>query len=267
MNVVITGNTKGFGLALTKEFLKAGDNVVISSRNKERVDQVVDSLRKQFPSADILGLPCDVADYKNIMDLANLASQEWGIIDIWVNNAGTAGITRNPLVDVSEEEFQMVINTNLLGTFYGCKAALTVMMPQNNGHIFNVSGWGADGRASPNSAAYGATKASIPQFTKSLVKETYETNIGTHMLLPGMMMTDLLLKNATSDARRIFNILSDYPEIVAKEFVPKMRQITGTGKVLRYLKRRNVMWRFLTASRRKYRFFDSDGNFIPYSES
>ena len=96
MNVIITGNTKGFGLALTKEFLKDGDNVIISSRNKEQVDHVENSLREQFPSADILGFPCDVTDFTKIMELANLASQQWGKIDIWVNNAGTNGITRDP---------------------------------------------------------------------------------------------------------------------------------------------------------------------------
>ena len=137
MNVIITGNTKGFGLALTKEFLKAGDNINISSRNKDRVNDVATSLKTQFPKADIIEYPCDVSNPTSTTELANIAMDKWGKIDIWINNAGTSGISRKPLNEVPVDELQLVINTNVLGTLYGCQAALSVMIPPNQGKIFN----------------------------------------------------------------------------------------------------------------------------------
>jgi len=266
MNVIITGNTKGFGLALTKEFLKAGDNINISSRNKDRVNDVATSLKTQFPKADIIEYPCDVSNPTSTTELANIAMDKWGKIDIWINNAGTSGISRKPLNEVPVDELQLVINTNVLGTLYGCQAALSVMLKQNRGHIFNLAGWGSDGRTSELKAVYGTSKAHIPQLTKTLSKEFKKTNIGIHFLSPGMMMTDLVLQHATPDTHRIFNILCEYPEIIAKKFAPKLRTIKGTGNTVQYISRRGLMLRFMTAWRRKNRFFDEDGNFKPYSE-
>lgn len=266
MNVIITGNTKGFGLALTKEFLKAGDNVNISSRNENRVKDVAASLKNQFPKADIIEYPCDVSNPTSTSDLANIAMEKWGKIDIWINNAGTSGMTRKPLNEVPIDELQLVISTNVLGTLYGCQAALSVMIQQDRGHIFNLAGWGSDGRTSELSAVYGTSKAPMPQLTKTLSKEYKKTNIGIHFLSPGMMVTDLVIKNATPDTHRIFNILCDYPEIVAKNFAPKIRTINGTGKKIQYISRLGMMLRFMTAWRRKNKFFDENGNFKPYSE-
>jgi len=265
MNIIITGNTKGFGLALTEEFLKAGDNVNISSRNENRVKDVATSLKNQFPKADIIEYPCDVSNPTSTTDLANIAIEKWKKIDIWINNAGTSGITRKPLKEVPIDELQLVVNTNVLGTLYGCQAALSVMLPSNRGKIFNLAGWGSDGRTSELSAVYGVSKASAPQLTKTLSKEYKKTNIGIHFLSPGMMMTDLVLNNATPDAYGIFNIICEYPEIVAKKFAPKIRTINGTGKKIQYMGKLGMMWRFMTFWRRKNRFFDENGNFIPYS--
>lgn len=262
MNIIITGNTKGIGRAVTEEFLQTGDNVLISSRNQERVDQVVSDLKDRFPDSQIFGFICDVGNEENVQKLANFAKEKFGTLDIWINNAGTAGSRRVPIQETTPEEFRAILETNVLGTLNGCKAALSIMLPQEHGHIFNMLGWGSKGRPSPRSAAYGASKAATYQFTQTLGQESKNNGIGIHTLSPGMVLTDLLLRNADLRAKKIFNILAERPETVAKFLVPRIRNIKGTGKEISYLTKKRAIWRFLTAWKRKNRFFDEEGNLI-----
>ena len=258
MNIVITGSTKGIGLALAKEFLSHGDNVVISSRTEEKVNSIVEKLKGLYPENKVIGIVCDVTKGEELANLARKAKESLGVINIWINNAGTNGPERGDLVNISDEAFREVVETNLLGLLIGSREALKIMIEQGEGHLFNMAGWGSDGRPSPSVAAYGATKASIPQLTKTLVKETKGKGVGIHNLSPGMVLTDLLLTHADKEAFKIFNILAEKPETVVKKLVPKIRAIKGTGKSIRFLTRRGVMWRFMTARRRKNRFFDED---------
>jgi len=96
------------------------------------------------------------------------------------------------------------------------------------------------------------------QFTKTLVKETKGKGVGVHNLSPGMVLTDLLISHADKEAYKIFNILAEKPETVVKKLVPKIRAIKGTGKSIRFLTKRGVTWRFMTARRRKNRFFEEE---------
>jgi chlorophyll(ide) b reductase len=260
MNIIITGNTKGIGLALSTEFLKCGDNMIISSRNEERITEVANDLKDRFPDSQIHGFVCDVSDEQMVRDLAEFGKEKFETLDIWVNNAGTAGNQRTPIIETPSEEFKFVLETNLLGTINGCKAALSVMGPQQHGEIFNMLGWGSKGRPSPRSASYGASKAATYQLTRTLIKET--RGVGIHMLSPGMVLTDLLLEHADSQAKKIFNILAEWPETVARFLVPRMRAVKGTGKEISYLTRKRAIWRFLTAWKRKNRFFDENGTMI-----
>jgi len=258
MNIVITGSTKGIGYALAKEFLSYGDNLVISSRTEEKVNLVVEELQGKYPECKVIGIVCDVTKGDDLANLATEAKENLGKIDIWINNAGTVGPKRGELVNTSDEDFKEVVETNTMGVLMGSREALKIMIAQEEGHLFNMAGWGSDGRPSPSVAAYGATKASIPQLTKTLVKETEGMGVGIHDLSPGMVLTDLLLSHADKDAFKIFNILAEKPETVVKKLVPKIRKIKGTGKSIKFLTRRGVMWRFMTARRRKNRFFDED---------
>ena len=121
MNIVITGSTKGIGLALAKEFLRYGDNVVISSRNQELVEQRVNELKEKFPKNEIYGTKCDVTIVEDIEELASFAKENLKIIDFWINNAGTNGGEFKELTEVSDNTLKTVLTTNLLGTLRGTK--------------------------------------------------------------------------------------------------------------------------------------------------
>jgi chlorophyll(ide) b reductase len=259
MNVVITGSTKGIGLAMARVFLQYGDCVVVSSRNPGRVQVATDQLRDEFPEGKLFGLACDVTKNAEVEALATFAQQRLGTVDIWINNAGTNGYHRTPLVEASPALLETVISTNLLGTLLGCRAALRVMVPQGHGHIWNMAGRGSEGAATPRSIAYGASKQAIPQLNKTLIKETEGTGVGVHMLSPGMVLTDLLLTDATPEVKRVFNILAEQPETVAQYLVPRIRRAEGTDQKVNYLTMPKVAWRFATAWTRKNRFFDEAG--------
>ncbi|MBY9001931.1 MAG: SDR family oxidoreductase [Candidatus Heimdallarchaeota archaeon] len=260
MKVVITGSSKGIGLAYAKEFLEHGDEVVISSRRESAINEALEKIKQEIPGSNIYGTTCDVTNPEDIKELIKFSTSKLSNIDIWINNAGTNGYIYDKLVNVPDETIKQVVETNLLGTLYTCKQVIMFMEEQGYGHIFNLSGYGSNGKASNNLAVYGATKSSIPQLNKTLRTEIENKKIGVHSISPGMVMTDLLTHTTTPEAKNIFNILAELPEVVAAKLVPKIRKTKGTGKDISFLSTLGVLWRFMTAGRRKNKFYDEEGN-------
>ena len=261
MNIVITGSSKGIGYALAKEFLNQGDNVVISSRDINKVNERVRELQETFTENRILGFQCDVTKPEDLENLAKSSVESLGEIDIWINNAGTSGFDYEPLQNWEDETLKQVIETNVLGTLYGCKIAIKTMMEQKQGKIFNLAGMGSNGMASPNLAAYGASKGSIPQLTKTLTKELKDTGIIIGHLSPGIVLTDMITKDVPKEAISVFNILATHPEVVAKFLVKKMKNVKKSNTKISFLTSGKAFWRFMTAAFRKGRYFDEEGNF------
>eukprot|EP01116_Phalansterium_solitarium_P019125 TRINITY_DN5255_c0_g2_i1.p2 TRINITY_DN5255_c0_g2~~TRINITY_DN5255_c0_g2_i1.p2 ORF type:complete len:324 (-),score=90.74 TRINITY_DN5255_c0_g2_i1:8-979(-) len=267
LTVVITGSTRGIGSALAEQFVLHGDNVVISGRKPEAVAAVVAELTQRFDATGrVAGLAADVTVAADLERLATYAEDTFGSLDLWINNAGVSLSTKLPLAECNPEDLRSVVETNLLGTMYGCHAALKVMLRKGRGHVFNMDGSGSWGNPTPNYAVYGASKAAIPQLTKSLVAETKGTGVGVHTASPGMVITDLLL-SGNRDARtlRVFNILAEEPTTVAQWLVPTMRATTGSGTYPRYLTPLGAAWRFMTFWTRANRFFDSRGQRVVHS--
>ena len=262
MNVVITGSSKGIGFALTKEFLKQGDSVVISSRSDENINEALEKLHEEFHEPKVYSFLCDVTNSADVKNLVEFSLEKLGYLDIWVNNAGTSGFEYDKLINVSDKAIESAIKTNVIGTLYGCREAMKVMFEQKNGKIFNLAGMGSNGMASPNLAAYGTSKSSMLQLLKSLKKETKNTGVGVHLLYPGMVFTDLLLRNATPNAKKFFNLVAERPDTVAKKLVPKMKKIKGSGKEIKYSNSIKFYLKLFTAIFRKRNFFDKEGNFI-----
>lgn len=262
MNVVITGSSKGIGFALAKEFLRFGDSVIISSRSEENINQALVRLNEDIAEAKVFGQVCDVTKSEEIKKLMDFSLEKLGDVDIWINNAGTTGFEYDYLVNVSDDAIENAVKTNVIGTLYGCREAIKIMSKQGKGNIFNLAGMGSNGMASPNLVAYGTSKSSMPQLLKSLRKETKDTGIGVHLLYPGMVLTDLLIRNATPEAKRFFNMVVERPEKVATKVVPQMRLIKGSGKSIKFSGTFKFFLKMMTGSLRRNRFFDKEGNLI-----
>jgi chlorophyll(ide) b reductase len=264
LGVVVTGSTRGLGFALAKEFLACGDSVVINGRSEAAVEAAKRELQPLCTKEGqhVFGLVADVTDAKSCETLATGAQASLGRVDLWINNAGMSQHPKAPLIDTKPAEIESVLSANLHSAIFGCRAALAMMLAQPDGRhsaIFNMDGAGSRGNATPNSVAYGASKAAIPQLGKSLAAETHGTQVSVHTASPGMVITELLLNSANAGpsctgpadkrALRVINILADQPETTARWLVPRMRGAIGrpSGEYIRYLTGRKAAWRFLTA--------------------
>ncbi|XP_051121323.1 chlorophyll(ide) b reductase NOL, chloroplastic [Andrographis paniculata] len=244
-NVLITGSTKGIGYALAKEFLKAGDNVIICSRSEERVNSALENLKKESGKQHVWGTKCDVREGEDVKKLVAFAQENLKYVDIWINNAGSNAYSYRPLMDASDEDLIEVVSTNTIGLMICCREAIKMMQSQpRGGHIFNIDGAGSDGRPTPRFAAYGATKRSVVHLTKSLqaeLKMQDVNNVVVHNLSPGMVTTDLLMSGAsTKQAKFFINVLAEPADVVAEYLVPQIRSIPTNGST------RPTYIRFLT---------------------
>ncbi|TKY68492.1 Chlorophyll(ide) b reductase NOL [Spatholobus suberectus] len=235
-NVLITGSTKGIGYALAKEFLKAGDNVLICSRSDERVENAVQSLKVEYGEQHVWGTTCDVRNAEDVKNLVSFAQEKLKHIDIWINNAGSNAYSYKSLAEASDEDLIEVVTTNTLGLMLCCREAIKMMVSQpRGGHIFNIDGAGSDGRPTPRFAAYGATKRSVVHLTKSLQAELQMQdvkNVVVHNLSPGMVTTDLLMSGVnTKQAKFFINVLAEPAEVVAEYLVPNIRSIPANGSM------------------------------------
>eukprot|EP00466_Bigelowiella_natans_P021207 jgi/Bigna1/145133/aug1.95_g19841 len=177
LNVVITGATRDIGFALAEEHLKNGDNVFVHGLRREAVDDVVRRFSERFPDQVIWGMAGDVAD-PDFVRMMGMYAQKWlGRIDAWINSAAITYPRKRRFLETKPTEFARV-----------------------GGHIFNVEA--SDNAPTPQFAAYGASKASMPQILKTLVVELQGTKVGVHNIAPGLALTALQLAGHWTDLDR-----------------------------------------------------------------
>lgn len=239
---VITGGSRGFGLAIARAFVAQGANVVICATDETRLDAAVADLELAAPGR-VHGHPCDTADLTQVRRLAEVAVARFGGIDVWVNNAGISG-PYGEVEYVPPEVFKRVVRTNVVGVYHGTLVALEHLGP--NGKLINVAGLGADGRPAPRQVAYSASKAWVQSFTRSVAAERRDSRVGVFVLNPGMMLTDMVTRvECASDTSAVhlerfplvLEILGQPPEIPARRAVWLASRATDgrTGLVVREL--------------------------------
>jgi NAD(P)-dependent dehydrogenase (short-subunit alcohol dehydrogenase family) len=211
--VVVTGSTRGIGLGLAKEFLKAGCKVVISGRKSADVKRVVEELSAISGSANVAGGACDVSDPEQVQALWDLASSFGGSVDIWVNNAGL-GQSTQPAWEVTAETTRTIIRTNIEGTINGCTTAMRGMLQQGFGAIYNMEGLGSDGRKVSGLSNYGTSKAAVRYYSQALIEETKGKPVVVGTLQPGMVLTDMLSQEHVNpeewkQLKTLYNFLAD----------------------------------------------------------
>ncbi|RMG61529.1 MAG: 3-oxoacyl-[acyl-carrier-protein] reductase [Calditrichaeota bacterium] len=183
---VVTGSTRGIGLAIARELAERGARVVLSGRNAERLQEVVEQFQKQAWTA--LAVQADVSQPEQAAQLIQKTLDKWGAVHILVNNAG---ITRDTLLlRMRDEDWDAVLNTNLKGAFHCTRAVARPMMKQRYGRIINISSVvGLIGNA--GQANYAASKGGLIAFTKSVARELASRNITCNAVAPGYIETDM----------------------------------------------------------------------------
>jgi short-subunit dehydrogenase len=249
-STVITGSTKGIGLGLAREFLKKGYSVFISGRNKERLEQQIKILGKEFGEDNVGGRECDVTDINMVRGLWDAAKKKYDRVDVWINNAGVT-TTKENLWDLDTVQIASVINTNITGVIYGCQVALKGMVEQGSGQIYNLEGFGSDDMKLPGMTIYGTTKRAVRYFTESLTDETEGLPVQIGALSPGMVVTDFMLdglrkisKEKQEANKAIFNILADKVETVTPFLVEGILKNNKTGARIVWLTEEKAGERF-----------------------
>ena len=185
---VITGSTRGLGLAIAVAYAQEGAAVVISSRTAPAVHTNVERLRAAGYQAS--GLACDVSEIDQVKALAEHAIAAFGRFDVWVNNAGITA-PYGPTMGLSPDRFANVVKTNILGTYYGSWVAMQHFLPRDSGKLINLVGAG-EKKPLPMQNAYGSSKTWVRTFTLALAKGYEDTAVGVFAFQPGLVDTDML---------------------------------------------------------------------------
>lgn len=185
---VITGSSRGLGLAIAQAFGEQGANVVLAARTEETLNSVVAELRKDGYRAE--GFVCDTARLEEVEHLAQGAVSAFGRIDIWVNNAGI-GAPYGTTMSISPERIKKVIDTNILGVYYGSHAAMRQFLAQGSGKLINLLGRG-DSMLVPYQNSYASSKAWVKSFTQTLAKEYAGSGVDVMAINPGLVITEML---------------------------------------------------------------------------
>jgi NADP-dependent 3-hydroxy acid dehydrogenase YdfG len=235
--------------------------VVISGRTGEAVVQAIDKLTTSFTRDRIFGVPCDIRQPAQAKSLWDLAVTRFGSVDIWINNAGVA----NPVSEVwqvSYDDIQNIVDTNIKGTYICTQIAIQEMLSQGFGAIYNLEGLGSEkGRIVPGMSLYGMTKAGLRFFDDTLFKELDGKPVIAGALQPGMVVTGLIGEQNSGNQEQfervkwITNIIGNRVEDVAPWLVAKMLENTRNGVRFRFMGTMKTTLRFLIAPFRKRDLF------------
>lgn len=183
---IVTGASRGIGRVIALAMAAQGAKVVLSARNSEALDKVVDEIKAAGGQA--LAVSGDVSNSEDAEKLFSDAVAAFGRVDILVNNAG---ITRDGLlVRMKDEDWDAVMNINLKGAFVCSRAAAKLMTKQRSGRIINISSVVGE-MGNPGQANYCASKAGMLGMTKSMARELAKRSITVNAITPGFIETDM----------------------------------------------------------------------------
>jgi NAD(P)-dependent dehydrogenase (short-subunit alcohol dehydrogenase family) len=204
--VVITGALSGIGRATAVEFAKKGATVVVSGRRDEAGKALVEELRSLGSEAEFIN--ADVRDDEEVRALIDRAVEQFGHLDVAVNNAATEGPV-GPITDQTPESYAATFDTNVLGVLLSMKHEMRVMQAQGSGSIVNLSSTMGH-RGAPGASLYTASKHAVEGLTKSAALEGAASGIRVNAIAPGPVETEML-NRFTGTAERKAGLAAGVP--------------------------------------------------------
>ncbi|WKA50048.1 3-oxoacyl-ACP reductase family protein [Planococcus liqunii] len=187
--VIVTGGSKGIGKDIALTFAKLNANVVISGRNKDILQEALEEL--QSFNKRCIAVSGDLSNIQEVKRLIDTAAEEFGTIDVLVNNAGVN--IAKPAMEVTEEDWDTVLDLNLKSAFFASQAAAKYMLEQNSGRIINIASQMAF-VGFVKRAAYCSSKGGLVQMTKALAVEWAKNGIRVNAVAPTFIETELTAK-------------------------------------------------------------------------
>jgi 3-oxoacyl-[acyl-carrier protein] reductase len=202
---IVTGGTKGIGRAIAEALVSEGLSVCIAARKQNEIDTAIKEL-----GGAARGFVCDVRDYEQVRALIGFTVEQFGGLDVLVNNAGIGKFAS--VEETSAEDFRSVLETNLFGVFYCCHEAIPEMRRRGGGYIINISSL-AGANPHPRMAAYNASKFGLNGFSEALMQEVRHDGIKVSYIMPGSVNTEFG-EDAPSDEKSWQLTPSDIARVV-----------------------------------------------------
>ena len=199
----VTGSSSGIGAAAALRFAEEGASVVTNSRAQERAESTAETIREA--GGEAVAVEADMTERDEVGELVDAAVEEFGSLDVMVNNAG---IDRQmPIVEAGPEDYDLLMDINLRGVYFGCKAAIEVMADQDDGGaIVNMSSI-AGLNGIENSSLYCTSKGGVTNLTRPLAIEQGKNGIRVNAINPGVIETAMTLE----DGDTIDGLLEETP--------------------------------------------------------
>jgi len=191
---VVTGGSRGIGLAIARTLLQRGARVAITATSDATLRAATDELEQVAGSAAVLAIRADVRSYPDVEQAFAAVARWCGGIDVVVNNAGV-GIFRS-VADMTIEEWRQIMETNVSGVFHGCRAAVPHLRARGGGWIINVSSLSST-NPFPDGAAYCASKAAVNAFSDAFMQEVRHDGIRVASVLPGSVRTGFMGRSSS----------------------------------------------------------------------
>lgn len=186
---IVTGGTRGIGLAVVRTFLHNGAKVALFGSREASVQRALAQLREEQPDWPVMGLWPDLTDYAAVERAVQEVARTFGGVDILVNNAGISA--REPLADYSPEAFRSIMDLNVTAVFHGCKAVEPIMRQAGHGCILNTSSM-VSLYGQPSGVGYPTSKFAVNGLTRSLARELGRAGIRVNAVAPGITRTDMV---------------------------------------------------------------------------
>lgn len=186
---IITGGSRGIGLATADRFLEEGAKVILCASKQENADRAVAQLKEKYPDSTIIGISPNLADLNEVRAAYDAAEDQVGSVDILVNNAGISDST--PFLEYTDEIYDKVMDLNVKGIFNSTRAASERMAERGSGVILNTSSM-VSISGQPSGFAYPASKYAVNGMTLSLARELGPKGIRVNAVAPGITETDMM---------------------------------------------------------------------------
>ncbi|MBR3802259.1 MAG: 3-ketoacyl-ACP reductase [Clostridia bacterium] len=189
MVAIVTGGSRGIGKAITEELLKIDYSVIVTARNET---DDIKKLKETF-AGKVFFVSCDISDEEDRKKLFSFANDNFGKIDLLVNNAGVAPRERKDILDITPDDFDYLTDINLKGTFFVTQQLVPLLIKSGNARIVNISSMSAY-TASVNRGEYCISKAGISMITKLFAARLAQYGVSVIEIRPGIIETDMTSK-------------------------------------------------------------------------